>query len=89
MVVAGAALVILRVFELEATGWPRSWWRGGAGRACWRGDVAAGARVGGGRPAGYREQLELGGLFVVAAAALVQATAAGAVSRRSSRSSTW
>ncbi len=78
-VVAGAALATLRVFEAEVQGPPQL-----AALATlavllvsvvWR----RARRATRGVRAGYREQLELGGLFVVASVALVQATGAGAV----------
>ena len=78
-VVAGSALVTLRIFELELQGTPQL--AALATLACllvaviWRRARLATQ----GQRAGYREQLELGGLFVVSAAALVQATGGSAV----------
>jgi diguanylate cyclase (GGDEF)-like protein len=78
-VVAATALVTLRVFEPEVQGPPQL-----AALAAlvallvgvtWRRARLATL----GQAASYREQLELGGLFVVAAAALVQATGGGAI----------
>ena len=76
-VVAGTALVTLRVFEAPVQGPPQllalatlvGLLVGVAGRRL--------RRAGRGMGASYREQLELGGLFVVASAALVQATGGG------------
>jgi diguanylate cyclase (GGDEF)-like protein len=77
--VPGAALVSLRAFAAEVQG-P---WQLLALAALAAALLAAGWRqvrgASRGHVAGYREQLELGGLVVVAAAALVQATGAGAV----------
>jgi diguanylate cyclase (GGDEF)-like protein len=77
-VVGGTTLVTLRVFEAPVQGPPQLMALGSvvallAGVA-WR----RLRRAAGGTGAGYREQLELGGLFVVASVALVQATGAGA-----------
>lgn len=77
-VVAGAALLVLRLLQGPVLGWPQAaalaGLAGAAGAVAWR--RAAGAAAG--RAAGYREQLELGALFLVAAQALVQATHGGA-----------
>ena len=78
-VVAATALVTLRVFEQELQGAPQL-----AALAALAGLLMAviwrRARLATrGLRAGYREQLELGGLFVVSASALVQATSGGAV----------
>ncbi len=75
--VATGALVVLRVFETDALGWPQA----GAlallavalGSLLWRRARSA-AR---GRPDSYREQLELGSLFVLAGYAIAQAAGAG------------
>ncbi len=78
-VVAGAGLVTLRVFEPELQGYPQLLSLATLAvllvSVVWRRALRAirGVR------AGYREQLELGGLFVVTSAALVQATGAGAL----------
>jgi diguanylate cyclase (GGDEF)-like protein len=78
-VVAGTALVTLRIFELEVQGIPPTLALATLAvllvAVVWRRAVRATRGV----RAGYREQFEMGGLFVVAAAALVQATGAGAV----------
>jgi two-component system cell cycle response regulator len=77
--VPGAALVTLRVFEGDLQGAPQLLALAALAAALiavvWRRAWRATHGVG----AGYREQLELGGLFVVAASALAQATGAGAV----------
>jgi two-component system cell cycle response regulator len=70
------ALVPLRVFEAVA-GWPQivamAALAAGLGAVVWR----RVARAAAGEPAGYREQLELGSLFVVAAYAVAQAASFG------------
>ena len=78
VVVAVAALLLLRAFDPPAAGWPQlgalAALAGALGATVWR--RAAGAAAG--RAAAYREQLELGALFLVAALALVRATGGGA-----------
>jgi diguanylate cyclase (GGDEF)-like protein len=70
------ALVPLRAFEAVA-GWPQivamAVLAAGLGGVVWR----RVARAAAGEPAGYREQLELGSLFVVAAYAVAQAAGFG------------
>lgn len=76
-VVAGSALLALRLLEGPVLGLAQAGALGAlalvAGAVVWR--RAAGATAG--TPASYREQLELGALFVVVAQALVQATHGG------------
>jgi diguanylate cyclase (GGDEF)-like protein len=77
--VAAAALVTVRVFEPEVQGPPQLAALAALLLLLVGVAVRRGLRAARGLPSSYREQLELGGLFVVAAAALVQATGRGAV----------
>lgn len=71
--VAVAALVALRAFEVDALGWPQWLALGVLGLAL---VVKIRRRLSGtGEPASYRDQLETGALFVVAAYAVVQSAA--------------
>ncbi|WP_242394034.1 sensor domain-containing diguanylate cyclase [Anaeromyxobacter oryzisoli] len=76
-VVALGALVPLRVFEVPLFGWPQiaamAVLAVALGALVWR----RVARAAAGEAAGYREQLELGAMFVVAAYVLAQSAAAG------------
>jgi len=78
VVVAVAALLLVQAFDSPSAGWPQAAalavLAAALGAVAWR--RAAGAAAG--RPAGYREQLELGALFLVAALALVRTTGGGA-----------
>ena len=71
------ALVVLRAFEGLPSSWPQVAAMGvlaaALGALVWR----RVARAAAGEAAGYREQLELGALFVVAAYVVAQATSAG------------
>jgi diguanylate cyclase (GGDEF)-like protein len=78
-VVAATALVTLRVFEPEVQGTPQMAALAALQLLLVGVAVRRGLRAARGLPSSYREQLELGGLFVVGAAALVQATGGGAV----------
>ncbi len=77
--VAATALVTLRVFEPEVQGPPQLAALAALLLLLVGVAVRRGLKAARGLPSSYREQLELGGLFVVAAAALVQATGGGAV----------
>ena len=86
--VATGALVVLGVFDGSPSGWPQA---AAPPRSSARspGPPRAGrARAGAGEPATWREQLEIGSLFVVAAYAIAAQRGAGEASLRSSRSST-
>jgi two-component system cell cycle response regulator len=75
---ATATGLVLRAFEEPSFGWPQAAALGALavalGAAVWRRTEGAAA----GRPAPFREQLELGALFVVAAYAVVQTLGVGA-----------
>ncbi len=76
--VAAGTLLVLGAFDVNPPGWPQIGGIAAIGAllawGVWRRAVRAAA----GRAAGYREQIELGSLFVVGAAVLVRASAGGA-----------